>query len=364
MTKGPISTAKRAPVTAGAASRAARADGRAAGVVGSRAISGVRVTLGSSREAGAAAPGLSSELSRAPVFSAGLATGGGSGGAASDAGVGSRAGGGVGAGAGEIGGARAGAGVRGSASSFSRRSALGPGWPRSNPARQPTTPATRAPARIAIRAMRSARRLLVARCVGTGWVAADGTPTDPPIPAAAGTGARLSTSLAPEEPSEERGGPIEALLVGVDDGLLAVVVGVVMRVRVPGDLRLDVVQDHAPDFATDVLDVDLGALENEAPDLPCLVHQDHAVGLRRDDRRARDRHDGWRVDQNDVVLVAHGAKERGHRGRRQELGGGGRDGARLDDVQVVEARRGHDVFHLEAAHQDVGDGAEAVAPRP
>src|SRR2546425_11482478 len=107
MTKGPISTAKRAPVTPGAASRAARADGRAAGVVGPRAISGARVTLGSSREAGAAAPGLSSELSRAPVFSAGLATGGGSGGAASDAGAGSRAGGG---GAGEIGGARAGGG--------------------------------------------------------------------------------------------------------------------------------------------------------------------------------------------------------------------------------------------------------------
>src|SRR2546428_5591312 len=72
MTKGPISTAKRAPATTGAASRAARADGRAAGVGGSRAISGARVTLGSSREAGAAAPGVSSELSGAPVFSAGL----------------------------------------------------------------------------------------------------------------------------------------------------------------------------------------------------------------------------------------------------------------------------------------------------
>src|SRR5207249_4680643 len=89
-----------------------------------------------------------------------------------------------------------------------------------------------------------------------------------------GPATRLSTSLAPEEPPEERGRPIEALLVGVDDGLLAVVVGVVMRVRVPGDLRLDVVQDDAPDFATDVLDVDLGALENEAPDLPRLVHED------------------------------------------------------------------------------------------
>ena len=151
--------------------------------------------------------------------------------------------------------------------------------------------------------------------------------------------------------------------MGVDDGLLAVVVGVVMRVRVPGDLRLDVVEDHAPDLAADVLDVDLGALEHEAPDLSRLVDQDHAVGLRRDDRRVGDRQDGRRIDQNNVVLVAHGAEERGHRGRRQELGGVGRDGARLDDVQVVEARRGHDVFHLEASHEDVGDGADAVAPR-
>src|SRR3989441_13214790 len=114
MTKGPISTAKRAPVTTGA-SRAATADGRAAGVVGSRAISGARVTLGSSREAGAAAPGLSSELSGAPVFSSGLATGGGSGGAASDAGAVARAGGGMDAGGGESGGGRSGADARGGA---------------------------------------------------------------------------------------------------------------------------------------------------------------------------------------------------------------------------------------------------------
>src|SRR5439155_16887878 len=86
-----------------------------------------------------------------------------------------------------------------------------------------------------------------------------------------GPAARLSTPVATKEPPEERARPIEALLVGVDDGLLAVVVGVVMRVRVPGDLRLDVVQDDTPDLATDVLDVDLGALENEAPDLPRLV---------------------------------------------------------------------------------------------
>src|SRR2546422_6261608 len=52
-------------------------------------------------------------------------------------------------------------------------------------------------------------------------------------------------------PPEERGHPIETLLVGIDDGFLAVVVGVVVRVRVPGDLRLDVVEDHAPDLAAD-----------------------------------------------------------------------------------------------------------------
>ena len=91
----------------------------------------------------------------------------------------------MGAGAGEIGGAWTGAGVGGGASSFSQSDDLGRGWSRSNPARQPTTPATSAPARIAIRAMRSPRRLLVAWRVGTGWVAADGAPTDPPIPAAA-----------------------------------------------------------------------------------------------------------------------------------------------------------------------------------
>src|SRR2546426_4447061 len=39
--------------------------------------------------------------------------------------------------------------------------------------------------------------------------------------------------------------------------------------------------------------------------------------LRRDDRRVGDRQDGRRIDQNNVVLVAHGAEERGHRGRRQ-----------------------------------------------
>src|SRR2546428_14027273 len=185
VTKGPLATERRPRATTGAASRAARADGRAAGVGGSRAISGARVTLGSSREAGAAAPGVSSELSGAPVFSAGLATGGGSGAAASGARAGSRAGGGMGAGAGEIGGAWAGAGVGGGASSFSQSDDLGRGWSRSDPARQPTTPATSAPARIAIRAMRSPRSLLVAWRVGTGWVAADGAPPNPPGPPAA-----------------------------------------------------------------------------------------------------------------------------------------------------------------------------------
>ena len=32
-------------------------------------------------------------------------------------------------------------------------------------------------------------------------------------------------------------------------------------------------------------------------------------------------------------------------------------------MEVVETRGGHDVFHLEASHEDVGDGADAVAPR-
>src|SRR3989442_997839 len=66
-----------------------------------------------------------------------------------------------------------------------RRLTRGEGRSGSTPARQPTTPATSAPARIAIRGMRSPRRLLVAWRVGTGWVAADGAPTNPPVPAAA-----------------------------------------------------------------------------------------------------------------------------------------------------------------------------------
>src|SRR5438093_6944253 len=116
MTKGPISTAKRVPVAVGAASRAATADGRAAGVTGSGARSGTRAPLGS-------APALSGELSGALVVSAGLTAGGG-GAAASGDGAGSRAGAGMGAGAGETGSAAAG-GVTGDAASFSRRSEIG-----------------------------------------------------------------------------------------------------------------------------------------------------------------------------------------------------------------------------------------------
>src|SRR3989442_1572166 len=62
---------------------------------------------------------------------------------------------------------------------------VGGGGPRGTRAAQPTPPARGAPGRIAIGAMRSPRRLLVAWRVGPGWVAADGAPTDPPIPAAA-----------------------------------------------------------------------------------------------------------------------------------------------------------------------------------
>src|SRR5207249_11682096 len=53
-----------------------------------------------------------------------------------------------------------------------------------------------------------------------------------------GPATRLSGRVATQEPPEERGRAIEPLLVSVDDGLLAVVVRVVVRVRVPGDLRL------------------------------------------------------------------------------------------------------------------------------
>jgi len=106
----------------------------------------------------------------------------------------------------------------------------------------------------------------------------------------------------------------------------------------------------------------LGALEHEPPDLARLVHEQHAVRLARDDRRVGDGQDRRRVDQHDVVLGADGAQELRHRRRGQQLGGVGRNRSRLDDVQVVEAGRGHDILHLEATHQDVGDAAHTVAP--
>src|SRR5438132_2053051 len=106
MTKGPSSTAKRVVATVGATSRAARSGGRAAGGTGWGALSGMRATLGSFGEAGAATPDLSGQVSGVLVFSAGLAARGGSGGAASPAGA--AAGGGTSVGAGDVGGARGG----------------------------------------------------------------------------------------------------------------------------------------------------------------------------------------------------------------------------------------------------------------
>src|SRR5205823_5661852 len=96
-------------------------------------------------------------------------------------------------------------------------------------------------------------------------------------------GGRLLPVTTPEESTEEAADPLELLLAGVDDRLLAVVVRVVVRVRVAGDLGLHVVEHDAPDLAADVLDVDLGALQDEAPHLARLVDEDHAVRLRSDD---------------------------------------------------------------------------------
>src|SRR5437773_5848714 len=51
-----------------------------------------------------------------------------------------------------------------------------------------------------------------------------------------------------------------------------------------------------------VLDVDLGPPENEPPDLSRLVDEDHAVGLRRDDRRVGDRRVAGRRDRKSTRL--------------------------------------------------------------
>ena len=113
--------------------------------------------------------------------------------------------------------------------------------------------------------------------------------------------------------AQERAGAPDALLLGVDDRLLAVVVRVVVGVRVARDLGLDVVQDDAPDLAADVLDVHLRPLEDQPSDLPGLVDEHDAVDLGADDRGVRHRQDRRRVDQHHVVLVAHLAQELAHR---------------------------------------------------
>ena len=132
--------------------------------------------------------------------------------------------------------------------------------------------------------------------------------------------------------------------------------------RVARDLGLHVVQHDAPHPGPRALEVDLRPLEHEPADLARLVDQDHAVGLAGHDGRVRHREHGRRVDEHDVVLVAHGGEELRHRRRRQELRGVGRDRPRLDDVEVVEPGRRQQVFHLEAAHEEVGHGADALLP--
>ena len=106
----------------------------------------------------------------------------------------------------------------------------------------------------------------------------------------------------------------------------------------------------------------LGPLEHQPAHLPGLVDENDAVRLTRHDGGIGDRQDGGRIDEDDVVLLPHLAQELIHRRRGQQLRRVGRDRARLDDVQVVQAGRGHDVFHLEPAHEDVGHGPDAVAP--
>ncbi len=145
-------------------------------------------------------------------------------------------------------------------------------------------------------------------------------------------------------------------------GLLTIVMRVVVRVGVAGDLGLQVVEDDAPDLGAGALEMRLRALEDEASDLARLVDEQHAVHLARHDGGIGHRQDRRRIDQDDVVLRADGVDEVAHGRRRQQLGGIRRNRTRLDDVQVVEAGRRHDVFHLEPAHQDVGDAADAVAP--
>src|SRR5262245_56541185 len=125
---------------------------------------------------------------------------------------------------------------------------------------------------------------------------------------------------------------------------------------------MHVVQHDAPDSPARGLELGLRALEHQTTYLARLVHEDDTVDLRGDDRGVGDRQHRRRVDEDHIVLAAHLAQELAHRGRGQQLRGIGRDRPGLDDVQVVEARRGHDVFHLEAAHEDVGHRADAVAP--
>ena len=144
--------------------------------------------------------------------------------------------------------------------------------------------------------------------------------------------------------------------------LLAVVVRVVVRVVVARDFRLHVVEHHAPHLGARGLEMGLGPLEHEAADLAGLVDEQHTVGLAGHDGGVGHRQHRRGVDQHDVVFRAHRAQELGHGAGGQELRRVGRDGPGLDDVQVVEAGGRHDVFHLEAAHQDVGHGADAVAP--
>src|SRR5438552_2779639 len=229
--KGPSSTVKRARAGVGGASSAAKADGRAAGPTGSGRPTppAFPTAFGVSPKTGDSTLGFSIGFAAALAFSAGLAAAGGGDTAASGAGAGSRSGGRAGGNAGKLGATGTGAGASG-VWSFCQNCARGRGD-------------------LGCASLRRGRT------------------------------ARLPTSVAAEEPLEERARPPQALLVGIDDGFLAVVVGVVVCVCVPGDLRLDVVEDHAPDLAADVLDVDLGPPENEPPDLSRLVDQDHAVGL-------------------------------------------------------------------------------------
>src|SRR2546423_218644 len=72
-----------------------------------------------------------------------------------------------------------------------------------------------------------------------------------------GHGCGVTAALAVEEAAHEAAPSLQPLLAGVDDRLFAVVVRVVLRVGIAGDLGLHVVQHDAPHLAADVLDVDL-----------------------------------------------------------------------------------------------------------